>query len=1101
MSGTGIEDQTAPERQVPRLRVRLLGGFGVDRAGAHAPEARWPRAAARDLVKLLAVSPGHQLHREQVMAVCWPDAGPEAAQRNLRVTLHAARRALEPDLAPRAASSYLVTDGVLLRLTALVDVDADDAERGAADALRAGEAVALASALARFTGELLPEDRYADWARARREHLADLRRRLRVAHGEALLADGSAEEAVEAAQDLLDADPADERAHRLAMEAYLAKGLRRQALRQYHRCRQALAAELGVRPDAATERLHRRALGAGTEPVRAATHRYVPAPLRDAPPGRTVGHGSVVDGVLGDDPAPVALVGGEAGLGKTRWVTETARRAVDAGWTVLWGAGHEAEGSTPYGLVVEALDAWLSDAPVARRADVAVEHPDLAAVLPSLGLAETASSRSPEEERLRLFRAVGALLDELAATAPVLVVFDDVHAGDLGSLQLVGHLARRAAQERSAVRFVVTFRDDELDEDDPRRGVLTGLGRAGLARVVDLGRLSRADVDVLVTDTLGRDPGERVRERVWELSLGNPLFAVELAREVERREHEDDRGPAGTGDDPADIAAPRGVRQLVAERLSRLEPAARRVAEVVAVAGDGVSLSEAVEVAAEGLHPGMSAARASSGAEGAVLASVLVEREVAVDGRTVPGLAFRHPLVRVTCYERLSSARRRQIHAAYSDAVLRRRPDAVDTLAGHLARADDPRAVDYLRRAAERAAALGANDTADRYYLQLTERLDRAVADAARARVDRSAVLQRMGRYPEAVRILREAVDDLARREEPDLLAEAAGRLAESLARARDADTALVVLETYALGDDVGPHAVAIHRLGSALAYLVVGRYADAVVAATAGRAAAGRVLGPDRRGLLARASSLLASAYALDGRFVEAGRAADQALPHAEAFGDQHILGSVLSVQREQARRSGRLGDALAAGARALELAERTGNAADVSFELANVAELHLLRDDVAQAAAAVDRALVELAGLEAWSVPYVLVAGARVGMRTGSPDVGERAAAARAAADARGDRQAVDEALVVEVEHRLESGDTDGAVPLLDEVRSLPTEHLRARLDLAAGRADVAVARSAAELARTRGAGERVLEAVVGGVHAAALRAAGDPGAAAAA
>lgn len=86
------------------------------------------------------------------------------------------------------------------------------------------------------------------------------------------------------------------------------------------------------------------------------------------------------------------------------------------------------------------------------------------------------------------------------------------------------------------------------------------------------------------------------------------------------------------------------------------------------------------------------------------------------------GLAFRHPLVRLTCYEGLSAARRRLLHSAYAEAVLRRRPDAVDTLAAHLTRADDPRATGYLRQAAERAAALYANDTADRYYAELTGR-------------------------------------------------------------------------------------------------------------------------------------------------------------------------------------------------------------------------------------------------------------------------------------------------------------------------------------------------------------------------------------------
>ena len=87
------------------LRLHLLGGFRVHRHGGPPLAERWPRPSARTLLKLLAVSPDHRLHREEAMEICWPDADPHAALGSLRVALHAARRAVEPELAPRAASS------------------------------------------------------------------------------------------------------------------------------------------------------------------------------------------------------------------------------------------------------------------------------------------------------------------------------------------------------------------------------------------------------------------------------------------------------------------------------------------------------------------------------------------------------------------------------------------------------------------------------------------------------------------------------------------------------------------------------------------------------------------------------------------------------------------------------------------------------------------------------------------------------------------------------------------------------------------------------------------------------------------------------------
>ncbi|MER7201401.1 BTAD domain-containing putative transcriptional regulator, partial [Streptomyces sp. NPDC000188] len=270
--GTDHGTESAP----PLLRLHLFGGFRVTRDGGRALAERWQRPSARALVKLLAVSPGHSLHREQAMDICWPDADPSAALGSLRVALHAARRALEPELAPRATSSYLTADGTLLRLDpGTVWIDADHAERLADNALASGFSAQLAAALDAFTGELLPEDRYAPWAEARREQLAVVSERLRITLAEALLEEGAPEEAAAVARRALDENPADERAHQILIGAYLRQGLRRQAVRQFHACREALDAELGVRPGSETERLHLLALDSGSPAVQVA-HRFGP---------------------------------------------------------------------------------------------------------------------------------------------------------------------------------------------------------------------------------------------------------------------------------------------------------------------------------------------------------------------------------------------------------------------------------------------------------------------------------------------------------------------------------------------------------------------------------------------------------------------------------------------------------------------------------------------------------------------------------------------------------------------------------------------------------------------------------------------------------
>lgn len=276
MGGTGGTRSTAHAYDTqgsfgtipPVLRIQLLGGFRAERTGGVPPAERWPRPSARTLVKLLALAPGHQLHREHVMAACWPHAELPAAQRNLRVALHAARHALEPELTPRSASSYLVADGALLRLApGAVQVDTDRAESLAESALPGGDAPELAAALAAFTGELLPEDRYAPWAEPHRARLADLRGRVALALAEAQLAAGEAQEASATARLLLESAPADERAHRVLIKACLRQGMRRAAIRQYELCAAAVdATDPGARPGPETARLHRAALDRAPEP-------------------------------------------------------------------------------------------------------------------------------------------------------------------------------------------------------------------------------------------------------------------------------------------------------------------------------------------------------------------------------------------------------------------------------------------------------------------------------------------------------------------------------------------------------------------------------------------------------------------------------------------------------------------------------------------------------------------------------------------------------------------------------------------------------------------------------------------------------------------
>ena len=164
--------------------MTLLGGFAAEADGSPVPDSAWRLRKARELVKLLALADGHRLHREQAMDALWPDRDPGSASNNLNQAVHAARRAL-------GSEAITLLDG-LLRLEAEVDVELF--ERAAAEAQRERTARAWVRALSLYRGELLPENRYDDWASLERERLADTH-----AEVEQLLSDlGGARQAVRA---------------------------------------------------------------------------------------------------------------------------------------------------------------------------------------------------------------------------------------------------------------------------------------------------------------------------------------------------------------------------------------------------------------------------------------------------------------------------------------------------------------------------------------------------------------------------------------------------------------------------------------------------------------------------------------------------------------------------------------------------------------------------------------------------------------------------------------------------------------------------------------------------------------------------------------
>ncbi|WP_296744726.1 BTAD domain-containing putative transcriptional regulator [Mesorhizobium sp.] len=224
-----------------RVSIHLLGRFAVCVDGRQIPSADWRRDRAAALVKLLALKPGHRIHREQAMETFWPDADPESAGTNLRKAIHFARRTLGAhDLIE------VSNDVVSLAPHVELEIDTEGFEAAAKAALRDGDKSAFEHAADLYGGRLLPDDLFVEWLDAPR---AQLQQR----YGDLLRAG-------KLWQRLIALDPADEQAQCALMQVALDAGNRVEAIRQFNQLRDNLHAELGVGPSRATIALYEKAL-------------------------------------------------------------------------------------------------------------------------------------------------------------------------------------------------------------------------------------------------------------------------------------------------------------------------------------------------------------------------------------------------------------------------------------------------------------------------------------------------------------------------------------------------------------------------------------------------------------------------------------------------------------------------------------------------------------------------------------------------------------------------------------------------------------------------------------------------------------------------
>ena len=705
-------------------------------------------------------------------------------------------------------------------------------------------------ALALWRGPALAEFADEAWARPVAARLEDMRWAVLEDRFEADMALGRHSGLIGEIEAASARQPLRERFSAQLILALYRTGRQADALRAYQQVRRMLGEDLGIEPGPALRELEQAILQQkpqldwtpperpaptappATRPAGSVTRRNLPPPLAGA---RRVSSPSFVsrsaelaclraglDRACAGEPALV-VVGGEAGVGKTRLVSELTASIGEAD-DILVGRCIDG-GRLPYGPIIQALRSRMAE-------DDAVDEllgpgrAELARLLPDL--APTAAADEPDQgagsARLRMLDSLLGLLQRLARSRPLVLVLEDIHWADPSTLELLVFLVRSLRSER--ILLVATYRSDDATASAPLRPFLAEISRSPLVERLELRRFTRDEVLAQLTGILGRPPDPAVVEAIWSRSGGNAFFAEELLT----MEPQEPGGATPSGGPGSRPALPTTLRDILLARIEAMSGPARSVVTAAAVGGPRVA------------HPLLAAVAPL--AEPDLLAALreAAMHHVLVVEPTEDVYAFRHALLQEAAYGELLPGERHRLHAAYARALTERpelcaAPGAAADVANHWFAAGEPAEALPAAVAAGRADEARYGFTEARHHFERALEVWASVPDASsRAGLGHVELLQRAaqaaflsGDHAGAASFISRALDLVRPADEPLQAGLLQERLGRYLWAAGESEAALSAYERAAVLVPADPPSGARARILAAQgqALMLMARYRE----------------------------------------------------------------------------------------------------------------------------------------------------------------------------------------------------------------------------------------------------------------------------------